>query len=62
MAEDRARGIKGGRFLCGHEAMWGWAMPNFSNLPAFAEQGDIHVVVETPRGRRARAATRRFAP
>ena len=24
-------------------------MPNFTNLPAFTEDGDVHVVVETPR-------------
>jgi inorganic pyrophosphatase len=31
-------------------------MPNFINLPAFAEDGDVHVVVETPRGSRAKFA------
>jgi inorganic pyrophosphatase len=34
-------------------------MPNFLNLPAFAENGDVHVVVETPRGSRAKL---RFDP
>ncbi len=29
-------------------------MPNFLNLPAFTENGDIHVVIETPRGSRAK--------
>jgi inorganic pyrophosphatase len=28
-------------------------MPNFFNLPPFTEDGDVHVVVETPRGSRA---------
>jgi inorganic pyrophosphatase len=31
-------------------------MPNFINLPAFAEDGAVHVVVETPRGSRAKFA------
>ena len=31
-------------------------MPNYFNLPAFAEDGDVHVVVETPRGSRAKFA------
>src|SRR6516225_3253820 len=31
-------------------------MPNFINLPAFTETGDVHVVVETPRGSRAKFA------
>ena len=31
-------------------------MPNFTNLPAFTEDGDVHVVVETPRGSRAKFA------
>lgn len=31
-------------------------MPNFINLPAFTENGDVHVVVETPRGSRAKFA------
>ena len=31
-------------------------MPNFINLPPFAEDGDVHVVVETPRGSRAKFA------
>jgi inorganic pyrophosphatase len=31
-------------------------MPNFLNLPAFAEDSDVHVVVETPRGSRAKFA------
>lgn len=31
-------------------------MPNFFNLPSFTEDGDIHVVVETPRGSRAKFA------
>jgi inorganic pyrophosphatase len=31
-------------------------MPNFVNLPAFTEDGDVHVVVETPRGSRAKFA------
>jgi inorganic pyrophosphatase len=31
-------------------------MPNFISLPAFTEDGDVHVVVETPRGRRAKFA------
>ena len=29
-------------------------MPNFTNLPTFTEDGDVHVVVETPRGSRAK--------
>jgi inorganic pyrophosphatase len=29
-------------------------MPNFVNLPPFTEAGDVHVVVETPRGSRAK--------
>jgi inorganic pyrophosphatase len=32
------------------------AMPNFINLPPFTEGGDVHVVVETPRGSRAKFA------
>jgi inorganic pyrophosphatase len=31
-------------------------MPNFLNLPAFTESGDVQVVVETPRGSRAKFA------
>ena len=31
-------------------------MPNFINLPPFTEDGDVHVVVETPRGSRAKIA------
>ena len=31
-------------------------MPNFINLPAFTEARDLHVVVETPRGSRAKFA------
>lgn len=31
-------------------------MPNFYNLPPFTEEGDVHVVVETPRGSRAKFA------
>ena len=31
-------------------------MPNFINLPVFTEDGDVHVVVETPRGSRAKFA------
>jgi inorganic pyrophosphatase len=31
-------------------------MPNFVNLPAFTEEGDVHAVVETPRGSRAKFA------
>ena len=31
-----------------------FAMPNFINLPPFTEDGDVHVVVETPRGSRAK--------
>ena len=31
-------------------------MPNFINLPPFGEDGDVHVVVETPRGSRAKFA------
>jgi inorganic pyrophosphatase len=31
-------------------------MPNFINLPPFTENGDVHLVVETPRGSRARFA------
>jgi len=34
-------------------------MPNFFNLPPFTEDGDVHVVVETPRGSRAKFA---YAP
>jgi inorganic pyrophosphatase len=32
------------------------AVPNFINLPPFTEDGDLHVVVETPRGSRAKFA------
>jgi inorganic pyrophosphatase len=32
------------------------AVPNFLNLPPFTENGDVHVVVETPRGSRAKYA------
>jgi inorganic pyrophosphatase len=35
---------------------WTLAMPNFINLPPFTEDGDVHVVVETPRGSRAKFA------
>jgi inorganic pyrophosphatase len=31
-------------------------MPNFINLPPFAEDGAVHVVIETPRGSRAKLA------
>jgi Inorganic pyrophosphatase len=31
-------------------------MSNFFNLPPFTEDGDVHVVVETPRGSRAKFA------
>jgi inorganic pyrophosphatase len=31
-------------------------MPNFLNMPTFAEDSDAHVVVETPRGSRAKFA------
>jgi inorganic pyrophosphatase len=31
-------------------------MPNFINLPALTEDGDVHVVIETPRGSRAKFA------
>jgi inorganic pyrophosphatase len=31
-------------------------MPNFINLPSFTDDGDVHVVVETPRGSRAKFA------
>ena len=31
-------------------------MPNFFNLPSFAEDGAVNVVVETPRGSRAKFA------
>jgi inorganic pyrophosphatase len=31
-------------------------MPNFLSLPPFTEDGDVHVVVETPRGSRAKFA------
>jgi hypothetical protein len=33
---------------------WDFKMPNFVNLPPFTEDGDVHVVVETPRGSRAK--------
>jgi inorganic pyrophosphatase len=33
-----------------------YAMPNFLNLLPFTGDGDVHVVVETPRGRRAKFA------
>jgi inorganic pyrophosphatase len=29
-------------------------MPNFINLPPFTDDGDVRVVVETPRGSRAK--------
>ena len=29
-------------------------MPNLTNLPPFTEDGDVYVVVETPRGSRAK--------
>jgi len=29
-------------------------MPNFINLPSITEDGDVYVVVETPRGSRAK--------
>lgn len=29
-------------------------MPNFFNMPLFTEDGDVHVVIETPRGSRAK--------
>lgn len=29
-------------------------MPNFINIPSFTDDGDVHVVVETPRGSRAK--------
>jgi inorganic pyrophosphatase len=32
------------------------AVPNFINLPRFTKDGDVHVVVETPRGSRAKFA------
>jgi inorganic pyrophosphatase len=31
-------------------------LPNFINLPAFTEDGDVRVVIETPRGSRAKLA------
>ncbi|WP_291693791.1 inorganic diphosphatase [Bradyrhizobium sp.] len=31
-------------------------MPNFFNLPSFTDDGDVHAVVETPRGSRAKFA------
>jgi inorganic pyrophosphatase len=31
-------------------------MPNFFSLPLFAEDGDVHVVIETPRGSRVKFA------
>ena len=31
-------------------------MPTFNNLPTFSKDGDLHVVVETPRGSRAKFA------
>jgi inorganic pyrophosphatase len=31
-------------------------VPNFINLPPLTEDGDVHVVVETPRGSRAKFA------
>ena len=31
-------------------------MPNFMNLPPFTEDGDVQVVVETPRGSRVKFA------
>jgi inorganic pyrophosphatase len=33
-----------------------FAMPNFIDLPPFTDDGDVHVVVETPRGSRAKFA------
>jgi hypothetical protein len=37
-------------------AMGSFTMSNFLNLPAFSEDGDVHVIVETPRGSRAKFA------
>jgi inorganic pyrophosphatase len=31
-----------------------YPMPSFVNLPSFTDDGDVHVVVETPRGSRAK--------
>jgi inorganic pyrophosphatase len=31
-------------------------VPNFANLPTFTDEGDVNVVVETPRGSRAKLA------
>jgi hypothetical protein len=33
---------------------WTSIMPNFLNFPPFTEDGDVHVVIETPRGSRAK--------
>src|SRR5580658_2894656 len=40
-------------YLYKRVSLRGTVMPNFINLPPFTEDGDIHVVVETPRGSRA---------
>ena len=42
--------------LSKHRAAAARSSPNFINLPAFTEDGDVHVVVETPRGSRAKFA------
>src|SRR5579859_5641262 len=31
-------------------------MPSLNKLPSFSEDGDVHVVIETPRGSRAKFA------
>jgi inorganic pyrophosphatase len=37
-------------------SLWDLTMPNFINLPSFTEDGDVYVVIETPRGSRAKFA------
>ena len=56
--QTRYPGIIGSVFFAPHaDRIQGMLiMPNFINLPAFTEDGDVHVVVETPRGSRAKFA------
>jgi inorganic pyrophosphatase len=42
--------------LCGPDIHETLIVPNFINLPAFTEHGDVQLVIETPRGSRAKFA------